>query len=576
MTPKRPLWQAVFAGWTLISLVLIVASWRFIHNFYFLDPDDALRLMEVRDLLAGQSWWDVHQYRLAGGDLHWSRLVDLPIAAVILTARPLLGQSSAELLAMILVPLVTLLVVLGLAAAITLRVADRQRAILAVLVVGLSAATLQQLRPLRIDHHGWQIALAMAALYCLLGAARLRNGVVMGLCLAALMTVSLEGLPIAAVLCGLAVLAWAFDSARRAMAVGLLWSFAAGLLLLQLLTRGWDYAAPMCDAVTADWAAIAATAAAAVSVATLAGGQSLPIRLAALAAAGLATLAVALRLVPECLGGPFAQLDPLTRQLWYMNVAEGMPIWRQTAPWAIMSVSAPVVGVVGTALALRAAAGSARTRWLLLLGALLPAFVLALLVSRAGATANAFAVPGIAWLLWLLLGRARRIPQTLPRALATVAALLMASPGLFAAPFLQPAKPQPDKEGFAAPTCNSPRDHRALAALPPSRLFAPLDISPDLIASTRHDAIASSHHRNHIAMHDVIAAYTGSPDAARAILRRYRARYLVMCRGTGEGKVYANFAPQGLWARLERGERFDWLEPVPIRGSPVLVWRVRS
>jgi hypothetical protein len=38
--------------------------------------------------------------------------------------------------------------------------------------------------------------------------------------------------------------------------------------------------------------------------------------------------------------------------------------------------------------------------------------------------------------------------------------------------------------------------------------------------------------------------------------------------------MYKAISPNGLWAQLERGTRFDWLQPVPIAGSPVLVWRV--
>jgi hypothetical protein len=47
------------------------------------DTDDNLRMMQVRDLMRGQDWYDLRQYRLNppfGADIHWSRLVDLPIA----------------------------------------------------------------------------------------------------------------------------------------------------------------------------------------------------------------------------------------------------------------------------------------------------------------------------------------------------------------------------------------------------------------------------------------------------------------------------------------------------------------
>ena len=47
------------------------------------DPDNAMRFVQIRDWMAGQSWFDTNQYRLglsSGTDMHWSRLPDIPIA----------------------------------------------------------------------------------------------------------------------------------------------------------------------------------------------------------------------------------------------------------------------------------------------------------------------------------------------------------------------------------------------------------------------------------------------------------------------------------------------------------------
>ena len=221
---ERPLWLAVLTGWLLASAVLLAAGAQSIYKLGFPDPDDAMRLMEVRDWLAGQSWWDVGQHRLVGGDMHWSRLVDLPLAAVMLVTAPLFGQAGAERIALVLVPLATLLVVLALGAGLTRRVLDTERARFAVLIAPLSVPLLYQLRPMRIDHHGWQVVLALAALVLLLGKPSLRNGALIGLCLGALIMISLEGLPIAAALCGIAALAWAFEPHRRAALLGIAWS----------------------------------------------------------------------------------------------------------------------------------------------------------------------------------------------------------------------------------------------------------------------------------------------------------------------------------------------------------------
>jgi hypothetical protein len=581
MSKRESLWPAVLTGWLLTSAVLLAVGAIDIYALRFPDPDDAMRLMEVRDWLAGQSWWDVRQYRLVAGDMHWSRLVDLPLAAVMLVTAPLFGHPGAERIALVVVPLATLLTVLALGAALTRRVLDTERARFAVLLAPLSVPLLYQLRPMRIDHHGWQIVLALAALFLLLGRPSLRNGAVIGLCLGALVMISLEGLPIAVGLCGVAALAWAFEPSRRPMLLGIVWSLFATLATLQLATRGLHYAAPLCDAITPDWIAVVGIAAVAVSLATFAGRAPLLLRLGALVVAGCAPLGMLLAAAPECVAGPFAQLDPLTRALWYERVFEGLPFWRQYPSWAIMTLGLPIVGLTGSILAFRRSEGEVRTRWMILIAAQLPALLLASLVMRAGATANAFALPGAAWTLHAMLTWARAIEPPLKRTLATAAALLVASPGLPAVLLSSLPSAQTTREaqlpyaGTDRP-CTDGVEVRAVGQLPPALLFATLDISPDIVVATRHRAMASGYHRNMAVMHDVIAAFSGTPEAAHALIRRSKADYVVLCPGLSEMILYRKRDPASFGPRLEAGERFDWLQPVPIAGSAVLVWRVRS
>src|SRR3954463_4830657 len=62
-----------------------------------LDTEAAMRLSEIRDLLAGQSWFDPAQHRLNtpyGLLMHWSRLADLGPALLTLAFRPLAGPGA--------------------------------------------------------------------------------------------------------------------------------------------------------------------------------------------------------------------------------------------------------------------------------------------------------------------------------------------------------------------------------------------------------------------------------------------------------------------------------------------------
>src|SRR3546814_15622430 len=85
--------------WGLISLIAIAAKWRAIGALDLADNDDAMRMEQVRDLLAEQGWWDLAQYSVnparRGVIIHWSSIVDAPLAAGILMRQPP-GQSGAR------------------------------------------------------------------------------------------------------------------------------------------------------------------------------------------------------------------------------------------------------------------------------------------------------------------------------------------------------------------------------------------------------------------------------------------------------------------------------------------------
>ena len=70
-------------AWACIAIFFVVQRWSAIHWLSLGDTDDNMRLMQVRAWLDGQGWYDLRNYRLnppQGFDIHWSRIVDLPIA----------------------------------------------------------------------------------------------------------------------------------------------------------------------------------------------------------------------------------------------------------------------------------------------------------------------------------------------------------------------------------------------------------------------------------------------------------------------------------------------------------------
>ena len=102
-------------AWLGFCAWFIFKKWIDIRYFGLGDTDDNMRIMQVRALLNGQGWFDLRQYRLNppfGANIHWSRLVDLPIAGLILALRPLLGGAGAERWAVAIAPLLPYLLLL--------------------------------------------------------------------------------------------------------------------------------------------------------------------------------------------------------------------------------------------------------------------------------------------------------------------------------------------------------------------------------------------------------------------------------------------------------------------------------
>ena len=577
--PADPLRRSILIGWALASLVLIAVSAGDILALRFPDPDDAMRYVEVRDWLAGQSWWDVSQHRLWDGHfaMHWSRLVDLPLAAAMALLDPLVGTDWSGRIASTLVPLLTLGALIAVAARLTRRLAGVEPAQIAVLLTPLAVPIVYQMRPLRIDHHGWQVVAAMIAVTMLAAHRRARSGAIAGAALATLLTISMEGMPITAAIAGVAMLAALRDPARRGQALALAATLPAVLVALHVATRGPASLAFACDAIAPVW--IVALGVALVGcIVALAPHRLTPVaRLAIMAAGGAAGLALLRLAAPQCLAGPFATLDPLVYRFWYQNVSEGLPIWQQLPGPAAMTIGFPMFGLIGAALAWRGAQGRQRERWTIVLALAFASLGLSLLVVRTGATANAIALPGGAVLLYRLLARARAIQLVLRRTAATAGAFLLATPGIAASALLEMptegATLAADPRGAQRAVCHRGREAADYARLPAARLFAPLDITPAILAHTPHRAIASGYHRNSAAIHDVIATFLAGPEEARARVQASGADYVVGCPGENETELYRKVAPDGFWARLERGERFDWLRPVDL-GSPALAWRV--
>ena len=256
---------------------MLFDRWGAIRIFALGDTDDNMRIMQVRALLAGQGWYDLAQHRLAGSNIHWSRLVDLPIAGLKLLFTPFFGGRIAEQIAVAVAPLLPMLVAMA-ALAVDRAAAGRARSpIRSPSPCSPAPARPRGMwQPLRIDHHGWQLAMLAWSMASLTD----RNGArAAARCSASpppcRWSIGMEMLLYLAVAGAITVLMWVRDAARRGGCSPTASASAAAARFGFLVFASEANRRRLCDALSPVWlSAMVGAGAVAVLLAWLSAGDS--------------------------------------------------------------------------------------------------------------------------------------------------------------------------------------------------------------------------------------------------------------------------------------------------------------
>lgn len=588
-TDKRRGFLDLEKRWLVLPVLLLVYGYTSVLSLdalkagRFPDSDDALRLVQVRDWLAGQSWFDVNQYRMNppdGAPMHWSRIVDLPIAMIILLFRPFVGQSGAETAALILVPMVTLGLVMALAGEMARKLIGPRAALLTIVATPFSLAAMTQLRPMRIDHHGWQIVMGLIMAVAVFHARPRLSAAVAGAAAAVWLNISIEGLPFTAAVGIWFGLLWLRDQRNGERLRYYMGALAACSILLFIAMKAPSaWPEPWCDSVSPAYLAALAVAGLICAVAVRPSIGSWPARAAILAVSAMLAAAALFVINPQCAGDPFGALDPVVRRYWHDRVMEGLPLWRQSPDIMLVAITQPIVGAFGAAIAWRRSSAAERPKWVAYLFLLGTSTLAGILVLRAAGLASVISLVGTAYLADWALTRARQVGSMLPRVAATFLSLGIMAPA-YAVPLLfltTNESSSPSDNAASTKSCQKPSEIKELNQLPASILGAPLDLGTSLLVHTHHRVIASPHHRNTLAMRDVIRFFMLRPEQARSIAAARQVDYVVVCPSLTELSNYAREQPSGLWAQLQAGKAPDWLEPVKLRGvHDIRIWRVRK
>jgi hypothetical protein len=539
-----------------------------------------MRLVEVRALLAGQGWFDLHESRVQppiGYDSHWSRLIDAGLAGVFLIIRSIASTSLAEHLMRVIWPLLWLVPAIAATAAMAWRLAGRQAALAALLLILIGLPAFQQFTPGRIDHHNVQITLALLTLAAALWADRVQwaawaAGALSGLALA----IGLESLPFIALAGGAFVVRYVLDRAAAVALAAYGLAIAVSAVLVFIVSINPDHwTRSACDAIAINSAG-----------AMVVGGLALAaaghwIRTETMLARGVAVttaavlVAIAFILMePRCLAGPFAMIDPAARPIWLTHVREMQPfiVLAQKFPAAGAAVAAfPVAALVCTAALAREPDLRRDISFIFTAVALILAIGMTLAAVRASHYAIWLGIPLVAAGV-LRLSAWLKLKSLIARMLATI----LLAPAVLSAGAIAIA----EAAGLASIadrpnlTCFRTENYASLARLPAGVVAADIDYGPFLLALTPHSVFAAPYHRlssGIVASHRALAA---PPEEARDVLDDSRASYVMICGSRPPEGLTEDARRHSLWGQLQAGVVPSWLEPIPVSG-PFAVYRVK-
>ncbi len=594
--PKSlPTALTIFPIWASVALALLCAlGFTYSHVLEiwrtgaFFDTDDAMRAVQVRDLLSGQSWFDMTAWRLdppEGVFSHWSRVVDAPLAALEAFFRLFLSPDYAERATRLIFPLALLGVLLRLSPWLAGILSPSTSPHLAVMLGFLSGEVVTQFIPGRIDHHAPQIVLLMTSVGCFLKGIDVRNAramAVSGVAMSLSIAISLENIPFFAVMLGALPLLFIHDG--EAMRRPLAWFAGGGLTSFPILYAATvapgRYFVSACDAYS--WVYLAAVLTGLVGLAALAAIAPMtrtPLsRGVAASAAGAAVVATMAAIAPKCFGDPLADTDPLVRELWLSHVTEAAPLLKF---WAKKSnvVIVTALPVVFAILAARTEAASAKTsllrrRWRILASVIVVGSAAGLWQVRVFTSVMPLAMVALVGSVAAIARYFSHSFSAITRALFAAVLCLAVSPvGLSSA---LPAQnggadildPQKSEAGCLKPWTLAPLD-----ALPPARVAASFDIGPYLLAYTSHSAFAGPYHRDNRGNRVVVDAFLAPPAEAERILRDAGAGLVLWC--DHEPAAFVEKAPNGLAAALSRGEIPSWLVRLPQMSEHLLVFALQ-
>ena len=546
----------------------------------------------MRDLLGGQGWFDLTQYRLGleGGTLmHWSRLVDLPIAALILLFSLLMSPPLAEASALLVWPLLTALPVFYALAVSGGVLGGASGRVIGLALALLFALAINRFVPGAIDHHNVQLALIATIAACLILPGRPpASHALAGVAAALAVAIGAETTPHIAVVAAIVAVQWLWlgggmKEAASAFALAMAATLSAAFFLTVPASQ---YGVVACDALSTGFYALGVIGAGLffLAVSTLS-DRGFATRLAGLGLVGVATSGFALLGAPQCLGNPLGSLDPLLVSMWLSHVTEAQSVLAQLSaePWTGGGFYlVPVLAMILCAVRIRQ--GRDVQAHGVLLALLAVSWAIALVQVRGSVFSNMLSAIPLAALIAGLRTRSNADPKNLRKGLAYAGTAFAAVPFVWAlsgALLSMGVNTVMGQEAGHLPAqeekiCTDAEALAPLAREPAGVVAGPSNLGAHILRFTDHRVLSAPYHRNQGGMLTELHAAMARPADSVKFLRGAGVTVLAFCDSDPQVGSDAAAAPDGLYAQLRKGIVPDFLEPVPgTQSAPLQLFRVK-
>lgn len=584
--------------YSLIVIALLLASWvREGMPSVGRDNDDLMRLVQVHDFLAGQGWFDLHQYRLGldGGTLmHWSRLVDLPIASLIRLFSLIASPERAELLAVITWPLLLTIPVIAMMALGGRWLGGPQHAPLTMHVsAGLTVLQILLWHKFQVgalDHHNVQLVVVATLSAMLIDPSGRRwSAALAGIAAALGVAIGAETTPFVAVACCAVALLWAYEghtarTSTLAFSLGLI--IALSLFFVATVPPS-QFSAVTCDNLSLGyWSTFTAGSLGLLIASVFLSDRSFAIRFSGLIAVGIFVALVTVLIAPTCLQGPFANLDPLLETYWLDHVEETYTIIQNLRHTPEGIGSFYLVGLFALLVCIwRIRHNSKRDAHIVLGALILVNWLISLAAVRVVIYTELVSILPLALMITDLREKANRPPKSLRSGLIFALATLLSVPTIWAfagtgvdmgVKKLLGSGTTQMTDASDALSCADAKTIQSLAKLgtPETTVAAPIDLGSRLLLYTPMRVLAAPYHRDQEGMAAEIRIGLASPKKARTLLQQANVGLIAFCPKAGDIDIIIRNSPSGLYADLKRGQVPDYLIPLPTpQGSGLQIFR---